>query len=101
LEVDRDPARARGDYVDGVRPCPFTSCCHHFADLWGPEGAHDADACALDVADRGAHEPGELARILEVAGAALASIEAAAQRWLNEACARAATAGAAVPRRRP
>lgn len=77
------PPRTRAECVDGSRPCPHLGCRYHLAELWGDERPADADTCALDVADRGEHGVGDLARMLGTPDATLSDIEAAGKRKLE------------------
>jgi hypothetical protein len=64
-ETDYYKPRARGECVDGPRPCPYVSCQHHlYLDVSARTGAIKLnfpdlevwemnETCALDVADRG------------------------------------------------
>ncbi|MCC6557069.1 MAG: hypothetical protein IT372_29305 [Polyangiaceae bacterium] len=64
-ETDYYKPRARGECVDGPRPCPYVSCQHHlYLDVSPRTGAIKLnfpdlevwdmnETCALDVADRG------------------------------------------------
>jgi Sigma-70, region 4 len=64
-ETDYYKPRARGECVDGPRPCPYVSCQHHlYLDVSARTGAIKLnfpdlevwemnESCALDVADRG------------------------------------------------
>jgi len=75
--------RTRAECVDGPRPCPHLGCRYHLAEFWGAERPADADTCALDVAERGEHGVGDLARLLGAPDATLSDIEASAKRKLE------------------
>jgi DNA-binding transcriptional ArsR family regulator len=83
LPVLQPTPRTRAQCAGGPRPCPHLDCRYHLAELWGATAPHDADTCALDVADRGEHGVEDLARLLGAADATLSEIETVAKRKLE------------------
>ena len=94
--TDHQRPATRGECAGGQRPCPFVSCRYHLAlDVAPRNGSiklnHPSleidempDTCALDVADRGAHNGEQVAaylnitreRVRQVADVALAKLRA-------------------------
>jgi hypothetical protein len=78
---------SRGECINGPRPCPWTSCRHHLADVGGrtpiADPAELRDTCALDVADRGTLSQAEIAHHMRCTKQRVQQIEASALRKLK------------------
>ena len=70
--------KTRGDCEDGVRPCPYLSCCYHVRSgeqATAAELAAMPETCVLDVADRDGASREECATILGLTEDEVAQIE--------------------------
>jgi hypothetical protein len=77
--------RTRGDCAGGPRPCPWVSCRHNlYLDAKGEtlhltwsekEPGEVTESCALDIADRGAHQRHHIGAAMNVSHEMVRSIE--------------------------
>lgn len=77
-----DPPLTRGDCVDGPRPCPWTGCRYHLADVVRSRTL--TETCCLDVAARGEETLDAVGKILGVTRERIRQIEAAALTRLRK-----------------
>lgn len=90
LEPERPRIRrpvARGDCLDGPRPCPWLSCRHHlYLEVAGDgflrpnfpeiEPSEMQESCSLDVADRGGAKLADVGALLNITRERARQIEA-------------------------
>ena len=92
-DVELPPLPTRDECRNGVRPCPHVRCRYNLlvevGDLgtvrvyWDDDKIHES--CSLDVAERGAQGPGEVAAIMRLTKQRINQIEHEALAQLKEA----------------